>query len=352
MGRAEDLFERLTANGEAEIERLIADRSSEGLFLDFKRSGDDGAPDRLHASDRKNLAKAIGGLANSEGGVIVWGVECRPLPEIGDVAQSKHPLVDAPRFVSLLEGAVSGCTVPPHSGVRSAAILQSSRSTGFVATLIPKSVAAPHQTVSPQQFYVRAGSDFVPAPYGVLQGMFGRRPHADVFHMWSIKEFDVRPYDSPSFVTFRLGVMLATHGPGLLRDLFLTAITFPPPPPSEMAFVMEAAGWQGGKGPGNRVSVVSPDAYKLAPGGIVRPISITFKLQPPFTSGLAFELQYGHRDSPTSFVRLEASPTQLNWHCQELIKRERPIDQRMFLEGALGLTETQNDTQPSVAVDK
>ena len=40
MGRSEDLFARLKAGGEREIDDLIADRQSEELFLDFKRSAD------------------------------------------------------------------------------------------------------------------------------------------------------------------------------------------------------------------------------------------------------------------------------------------------------------------------
>ena len=58
MGRAEDLFSRLQAGGEATIDELIADRQSEELFLDFKRSSDDGDGPRLTQIDRVNLALA------------------------------------------------------------------------------------------------------------------------------------------------------------------------------------------------------------------------------------------------------------------------------------------------------
>ena len=68
MGRAEDLFRRLSENGAETIDALIADRQSEESFLDFKRSLDNGVGRRLHDSDRWNLAKAISGFGNSEGG--------------------------------------------------------------------------------------------------------------------------------------------------------------------------------------------------------------------------------------------------------------------------------------------
>jgi hypothetical protein len=83
MGRAEDLFKRLCDLGETAIDELFYDRQSEELFLDFKRSANGGKGQRLHQDDRKNLAKAISGFGNSEGGVIVWGVDCRDNGQTG-----------------------------------------------------------------------------------------------------------------------------------------------------------------------------------------------------------------------------------------------------------------------------
>ena len=76
MSRAIDLFSRIEQGGQAAILELIATRKSEELFLDFKRSADNGAAARLHDNDRNNLAKAISGFGNSEGGIVVWGVDC------------------------------------------------------------------------------------------------------------------------------------------------------------------------------------------------------------------------------------------------------------------------------------
>jgi len=142
MGRAEDLYRRLVDGGEKVLDEFIADRQSEELFLGFKRSADNAAGSKLHNTDRANLGKAISGFANSEGGVVVWGVECSPTLNSGDVASAKLPLHNPKRFVSWLEGAVSGCTVPPNPGVRHHAILVSSNA-GYVVTHIPRSGFAP-----------------------------------------------------------------------------------------------------------------------------------------------------------------------------------------------------------------
>jgi hypothetical protein len=42
MGRAEDIFERIKADGTAAIDGFLADRQIEELYLDFKRSADSG----------------------------------------------------------------------------------------------------------------------------------------------------------------------------------------------------------------------------------------------------------------------------------------------------------------------
>ena len=150
--RADDLYERLIAGGENAIDEIIQARESEVYFLDFQRSSDHGTGNKLHNNDRNNLAKSISGFGNSEGGVVVWGVECSDTAGQGDVAQAKLPLADAAAFRAWLEGAVSGCTVPAHDRVVSHAI-QSHGSQGFVVTHIPKSARAPHQVVPDQRYF-------------------------------------------------------------------------------------------------------------------------------------------------------------------------------------------------------
>jgi hypothetical protein len=109
LNRAQELFQRLIKGGEKVIDELIADRTSEELFLDFKASPDNGAGAKLAHTDREKLAKAISGFGNSEGGVIVWGVDCDRLPDDGDVARAKRPIKNPRRFKSWLEATVSGC---------------------------------------------------------------------------------------------------------------------------------------------------------------------------------------------------------------------------------------------------
>src|SRR5207302_5705397 len=89
------------------------------------------------------------------------------------------------RFVSRLENASSGCTLPPHPAVRHIPIQVPNKSDGFAVTFVPASQLVPHRCIVEKEDYlIRAGSNFVPVPHGVLQGMFGRRPTPTLSHAW------------------------------------------------------------------------------------------------------------------------------------------------------------------------
>lgn len=192
MSRAEDIFQKLIYFGEDAIDDFIVNLQTEELFLDFKQAvstGKNGTS--LHKDDRKNLAKGISGFGNSEGGVIVWGVECSRDCDIGDVAKAKVKVKNVHRFLSWLENAISGCTIPSHNRVRNHIISVDKNGDGFVATYIPKSELAPLMTTMGNNIYIRSGSNNVPAPYSVIAGMFGKRPQPNIELIIADKNLEV-----------------------------------------------------------------------------------------------------------------------------------------------------------------
>jgi hypothetical protein len=176
MAQPEYIFSLLKQDGEKALDEFIAQRESEALSLDFKRAATGAGSARLENSDRENLARAISGFGNTAGGVIVWGIDCRPNQERGDVAHTKHPIANVRRFVSLIEGAVAGATLPSHSGVESHVVFEKPDGTGFAATLIPQADNYPLQVPNVFRYFMRAGSSFEPIPHSILATMFGRRP--------------------------------------------------------------------------------------------------------------------------------------------------------------------------------
>ena len=193
MSRAEDIFQKLIYFGEDALDDYIINRQAEELFLDFKQAtpGIGKNVTSLPRDDRKNLAKCISGFGNSEGGVIIWGVECSRDYDIGDVAKAKIKVKNVHRFLSWLENAISGCTIPSHNKVRNHIISIDENGDGYIATYIPKAEVAPLMSTVGNSIYIRSGSNNVPAPYAVIAGMFGRRPQPNIELIISDKKIEV-----------------------------------------------------------------------------------------------------------------------------------------------------------------
>ncbi len=182
MSRAEDIFQKLIYFGEDALDDFIINRQAEELFLDFKQTtpGIGKNVTSLPRDDRKNLAKCISGFGNSEGGVIIWGVECSRDMDIGDVAKAKVKVPNVHRYLSWLENAISGCTIPSHNKVRNHIISVDKNGDGYIATYIPKAEVSPLMSTVGNSIYIRSGSNNVPAPYSVIAGMFGRSPQPNI----------------------------------------------------------------------------------------------------------------------------------------------------------------------------
>lgn len=306
VGRAEELFASLCADGLATIDGMIAEHKSEQLWLDFKRATDDGDGQRLHENDRKNLAKAISGFGNSEGGVIVWGVDCRPHPDRGDVPHAKQPIRNPARFRSWLEGAVSGCTIPPHQGVMHHVIPLPGTDGGYVVTLVPKSDRAPHRSVNHEQYYLRAGSSFAPVPHDALAGMFGRRPQptlaCGLTSTGIARITHPKPMDGLQVHTT---VTLKSNGPGIARDLYVN-IGVQLPEHWDIYFLpVDETRWTEHQEYANTQQLLTHETFRLAPFGTLPVVTFGIKLLAPFPAPFLLRITYGHGTAPPQELRHE-----------------------------------------------
>jgi hypothetical protein len=306
MGRAEEIFQKLKREGETAIDEFILIRQSEELFLDFKRSADCGQGKKLHNHDLNNLAKAISGFGNSEGGVIVWGVDASPDIDDADVAKARKPIENVARFVSWLEGTVSGRTVPAHIRVQNHAIGIGSGN-GFVATLIPKSERAPHQATSDGKYYMRAGSSFVPVSHGVLAGMFGRRPQPILFEEYTSKAVKVTKAAGirPDVVDVTLGFKIWNRGPVMARDLY-SDVQVILPGSGTVHYANMDDGWISKRKSPEWLSMVSKDNFKLAPESFTAAFDLRVYVRPPFENGkLSIRWSFGCDGSPMRLIEID-----------------------------------------------
>jgi hypothetical protein len=143
------------------------------------------------------------------------------LSSTGDVP-TDAPVADPVALKSLLDGAVGGATLPAHGRVENEAH-RLANGTGYVVTHIPQGLNVPYRTVlkgEKEEYYIRAGSNFLPTPHAVLAGLFGRAPH-------SILEIDLEYVGhrearkgAPLQLKFRLS--LRNVGRGFAKGVFLS----------------------------------------------------------------------------------------------------------------------------------
>jgi schlafen family protein len=303
MGRAEDLFARLQQDGEAAVREFVAQRKSEEMFLDFKQAVTKG--DSLDKSDRENYAKALSGFANSEGGVIVWGVDARRQEGAGDVAQLIVPVQNVPRFVSQLEGETSGATDPAVPHVRHIPVVTTGTD-GFAVSYVRQSPHAPHRSPRDQRYYLRTGSSFGVVPHRVLRGMFGH-PDAPVITHAFITGTGVKliPMDTAvEAAQVYVFVQLRNEGPLPARDVYLTTtlvgdlwggstVKFSPE---------KAEGWETPVRDLSQAQMIMAEGRKLPPLSPIRLGALVFEFREPFESEIAVDVVYGHGTSPASQV--------------------------------------------------
>jgi Putative DNA-binding domain len=330
LGRAEELFEQIKNKGEDAINEFILTRKSEELFLDFKRSADNGNGKLLNTSDREKLAKAISGFGNSEGGVLVWGIDCSKDTDFADVAKAKFPIKNVKRFASWIENAISGCTLPPHKNVMTFTIESGKSGDGYVVNLIQKSDLAPHQCIYNYSYYLRSGSNFGHVPHAILAGLFGKRPQPKIINMYTFTPRRVDTHIAGEHsIHFELGLLMANQSSAIANNIFLHTKIFPPKGQNKVNVQITDTNFTaymifGGV----LISVMSKNDFRLPPEGMVQPIVLGFALFPPFDEGLSFEQTWGCEGAPVENKIVNLSKDELNNICQRFI--DQPEDKRDF----------------------
>jgi hypothetical protein len=159
--------------------------TTETSYLDFKgacvppRAGQPEQP--LEEKEVKKLwSEAIGGFANTGGGVIIWGIDCRrktnePNGQQVDCA-SDFSLVPNPFvFRDTLKRLQLQTTDPPVPGVEIEAYPDpDANGRGFVVCYIPESPFKPHRSEDSKvkSWHMRVGDSFIVIPPSILRSLF------------------------------------------------------------------------------------------------------------------------------------------------------------------------------------
>jgi hypothetical protein len=176
---AREIFEELKSEGWALVKRWVDEHKEESLYLEFKRARFDSK--RLGDRERKALAKALSGFANTDGGVIVFGIESkRDSDSDVDRAERLGAIANVERFRDQVRDEVRRVCVPEplRWEVHHVPDPEEPRA-GMVAVFVPASVGVHRATEAPdvgERYFLRTSAGTSPIPHALLATMFGRRP--------------------------------------------------------------------------------------------------------------------------------------------------------------------------------
>lgn len=165
----------------SDLQEFVARGKEQNLHLDFKLVKDTTFSSR---DDKRNLACALSGFANSSGGLIVWGVDARKNANGVDCAVELKPVVQVALLIARLNSLIGEASDPSIERVRHRAIeLEDGRE--LAVTVVPESDSGPHMAkLGENRYYERIGDGFYSREHYDIADMFGRRkkPKLTVFN--------------------------------------------------------------------------------------------------------------------------------------------------------------------------
>ena len=173
-----NLYDRLNDYGD--IDTLINDGATEHLHLECKTS----RGGSVNQGTQAEIAKALSGFGNSEGGVVIFGVNTDPDSHSGyDVLAQVSRIPNVDKFRLNMQSIIPELTTPALQGTRSKVLKKKPEdSAGICLLYIPQHVGDPLRTASgQQQFYLRAEKGHIKLPYSLIRSMFASTQGPDLF---------------------------------------------------------------------------------------------------------------------------------------------------------------------------
>lgn len=154
------LLEQFRANGEAALERWIADGVAEDDNTEFKSGAIFDQSGNLTRNGRQSIGAEVSGMANSGGGTIFLGLQSQRVGSL-DVASALVPVPVVERALGNLKALLENLVQPHVEGMEfDLAYGSCDERQGYIALTVPRSDKRPHMCRAPElhSYFKRSGS--------------------------------------------------------------------------------------------------------------------------------------------------------------------------------------------------
>jgi hypothetical protein len=209
---ARDLFDDLKRDGWTLVQDWVTRRQEETLHLEFKNAEHEGQ--EFGERDRKNLARELSAFANTEGGVLVFGIKSEKDEHGVDRADELKSIRDVERFAALVRRNLHGRTEPPVTGTDLVTVESPTQlGAGIVAVYVPESYGGPHRASGCEK-------DVSDKYYGRREQTTGVLAHRDLIDRFSARAPPKLNLHTESLNLGRTAMMrVCNSGRGIAEDI-------------------------------------------------------------------------------------------------------------------------------------
>lgn len=168
----EEYFEKIDL---VEIESLVDNKQEENLYLEFKTVNHPVYNDGNKNVDKKHFSTCLSGFANSNGGIVIWGIKANKDSNGVDCANDLKPIKQLTKLINMFNSLEGQAVTPTIRGVKHKKI-DNGEDTGFIVTYVPESDSSPHMAnFADNHYYKRNGDSFLRAEHFDIIDMLSRR---------------------------------------------------------------------------------------------------------------------------------------------------------------------------------
>ncbi|MCA9466872.1 MAG: ATP-binding protein [Nitrospira sp.] len=213
-----DLYNKLKTL--EDIERFIDaatgtdSQARENINIEYKEA-------REKFQKSKEIGKDVSAFANSEGGLIFYGIKC----DFSDRTKPKAITGLAPENIEIFDQIIHTNIHQPIKGIKWKCI--PNESPKVLLVYVPQSDESPHQNID-NKYYIRLGGRSIPMPHYLVELHFGKRRRPKLtLQINPVQEPKIEDFEDGYSSAINFHVFIRNSGKGIARDN-LAVLKFPP----------------------------------------------------------------------------------------------------------------------------